>query len=288
MASWFQFLDGLNASMDQLHKAVWDGGFPDLEKLPNSDAEVSKLTLAASKWAGGVYYAYGIFTPEEIGYQYPGPRPLVNWFFARAQSSNDPIARVDRAADVLGELPREFHECRVLSMAIMCTENMTEGSRTAVCRPGKSNELIEKTVENWPTIRGDIEAVRLLTIAQVSQLLGWIRNRIDALAAALIPSVNWVEALPYNGVRVEVRIAGATRRVDLTNAEADLLRGMATKDQEKSLRRTKSELVKHIPELAMWISSSANPRSDRTENESTYRLAVDVRAHVCPTLPDKV
>lgn len=208
---------------------------------------------------------------------FPEPRPLLVWFRGGSGQQPSPAPRLDRAVDVLGDIPPAFRACRADSFLASFGGSMGRPRGTFVIHDASRRHL-ELTVDNWPNIRSAVESFHLMTVVQAMQLIAIVRQRIGDFEHAVIPEISRTRVLERNRVQVEVRMAGATRTAELPNAEADFLDSLAKDGSAKARRQVKLELVRTIPELAMWITGApTRPRGTElrlhSENESRHQLA---------------
>jgi hypothetical protein len=268
----FPFIPGLVESAGHLQDVLLKGRFPDLDKEVSSDDEAVARFEEARTWAMSVSNAFGASASREVGHEVPSPKPLLTWFRGSARQQANASPRVDRAADVLGELPEEFLKCRADAILTMSGMGVTRGS---VQRPSVNREVIAIGVASWPTIQEDLHLLRIMAVVQGMQLVSLVRGRISALRQALLPEIEKIEDLPKNCIRACVRMAGNTREVELSFVEADFLRRLAADGKARVLRNAKMNVVRVIPELSPWLEPDR--KEPRGQSEGVFKIPEELQ-----------
>jgi hypothetical protein len=269
----FACLRGIRASLENFFGHMMHG-FPDLEEAPQDCSAVLALLSRAQHWAEGVLEAHGVLATDEIGLVHPEPVPVLVWF-PSGPSHAGIVSGLDRAVDVVGELPHEFRSNHAISIIDMC--RLRDG-KVRLLGDNRADVSVEPA--NWPTIAADLHRAHLLTIVQGMKLIGWLNARIDAFRIALVPHIRHLQTLDRNNVIVAVTTAGVTRRVELTNGVAAFLDRLVLKGPGMGSRKAKMTLVELIPELLPWISSAVVSRIGAGQNESPYKLAEEARGSI--------
>jgi hypothetical protein len=167
---------------------------------------------------------------------------------------------MERAADILGEVPdylsRSFANFRPSDL--MVVGDML-GSR-------RGDSVVHAKVENWDEVRAIAEERHRIVVAQSIALVGWVRERIEAIESAFSLSIRFVSHDPKGGAQVLVYQAGQHKHRDVTRAVFSAIRRLGRQGVITCTKRQKHEIVEQLPELRPHLRPISDPvkRSDES------------------------
>lgn len=251
---------------NRLHKVLFDTPFPEIDTDPANQEQLDKIIAGAVGWGQVVMHAYGSVNPNS-GYR----DGLLGLFPDHPKQFPHDLPSVERAGDLLGSPPEELRTT---------VANMSKHAAGPKARDTLGNERggpLDNSLENWPRIRRIIHVRYQAGVAQSLLLVGWARARVTALSNALVPTIHEVEKTSrYNRI-IEVRQAGASHTVTLTDNEASFLQKLAEHGVAETLRTTKKTLISKIPQLRVAIRSVT---AGQTANHSNYSIDKELRAGI--------
>ena len=115
-------------------------------------------------------------------------------------------------------------------------------------------------MKDWGEIVADIRSAYMAAYMQAMLIVGWIRERTEALSGWMFPAITLTEATRA----IAVLSAGCIRTDKLTKAHATALTDLATTGRHHtesantvrgSSRRT---LLGRVPELVPWVTQAAS------------------------------
>ena len=267
-------VEELLRAVDLLEDALYDGGFPQMGSPPATDEGVGDVVRAVATWAKTVRRAYG---SGERQRRLKGAGVLP---FFGAGSGFD--AYDDDPATLLGELPGEFVGDKRVADDLYFFEYTFSHSREPLQASGLSlrdptERGIAFTLANWEEIRQRLLTGYRRIVKRSLGLSNWVRGRIQDLEEGVVPRIKVVGTGSHNRVKVEVSHVGSMRALELTNKQAEFLRGLAREGTVTASRRTKMDLLDSIPELRPWIENRAlDPNAD-IANEASYGVAPEAQ-----------
>lgn len=252
---------------------------------PTSDADVAAIAKGAIAWGEAILEAYGEYGMDE---RYPDSvlalfvrhEPEVLTFKPRDKGPYGDALRgpaqftpasasLDRAADVLGEIPAEFRVC------LARTRAATLGSVAQGHLAGRRGTApIPQTLERWPEIRAMLRARHQIGLAQALGLAAWVEQRISALEFALSPTITG-DATDD----VVVMQAGISRTVRLPHVLRCFLGDLSHRGEGELGRSRRTEFLDRLPELAPWLAPHATKKA-RGASDAIYTVPPAVQKRI--------
>jgi hypothetical protein len=292
---------------DELHKAVLNPEFPDLDVEPSSTNEIQAVFKQARTWAANIDRVYGT---EEIGapqdnlqkhFRITRTAPFAVWNLREVSDAlhrlscgeNIPslIVQMERvvpafnlgcAADVLGNIPEHLQRPGTVGLPGQHSIEI----RPAAGQRGESRP-IAVVPENWPHIRATLRAAHITILSRVLGLVAWMRERITVLENSLLPSIRRLRELERYRVEIEITQAGARHVRELQDEPLRFLRQLAQQGTATTNRKTKKRLVDCVPELRPWIDTVPSRPGTSANDMATYSIpaALQVRISVEDATP---
>ena len=260
-----------------LEDAASQTAFPNLASTPATSEQVEQAVQEAADWANVVRRAYGVAQRARM-YRGTGILPFFN-----PRSGFD--ANLDAPELLLGELPAEFGVKELYSRELFFFEHTFSKAGELVLGSGRSlrepgGRGVALTTANWVEIRRQLAQGYGMVVAKVYDLANWIRGRIQRLEIAVIPRLRRLGLEGHNRVRIEIECAGGRKEVVLSDMQAGFLRKLGATGVATTLRRTKMDVLKAVPELRVWIENRERAPGADVANEATYGVNRSVQAAI--------
>jgi hypothetical protein len=170
------------------------------------------------------------------------------------------------ASDVIGMPPAQFERS-----CINIADDVLRGQTFAV--------------EDWAAVAERLRALRLTVLAKCFGFVQWVRDRVEELESALIPTITFLGRSPRRMDLIEVSQAGASGRREVTSSVARMLRDFARSGRTTCLRKHRMSLLKAIPEMGPWIVTDSTSLRTHGDNQGTYSVVPDLRSRIQTHLP---